>query len=162
MDELEHKAEMEEEQASITQAIEGFRLNKMSRETLERNAARWLLERNSLEHSFNESLANSKKRTKTNLNYWLSGLITNEAGKPNYFGRVISKYLSKRNKESAANDRPRNGAAKPTTAELEAFRVNFKEERERDGNSGVYGWKKAARDRFGYSERHISRIFNKK
>ena len=158
----EHEKELLEEQASITQAIKDFELGTMSRGELERKAARWKLELDALEFAFDESLKIRKKILKDSLSFWLSGILINDDGSPNKLGRIINKILSRTNTPNAKKDRPRNGAIKPTKDELEAFKVEYQGKRERDGVNGDYGWRKAAWRHYGYSERQIGRIYQKK
>ena len=160
----EHEKELLDEEDSITQAIKDLKLDAMSRDALQRKAARWKLELDALEHPSEELLNKNIKNLKESLSFWFSGTFTNEDGKPNKLGKVIKKYLSRINSKNAKSDRPRLKlkAIKPTKDELEEFRVKFQDKRERDGLTGDYGWIKAAVNHYGYSRRRISAFFNKK
>jgi hypothetical protein len=175
----EHEKELLDEEDSITQAIKDLKLDVMSRDALQRKAARWKLELDALEHPAEELLNKNIKNLKESLSFWFSGTFTNEDGKPNKLGKVIKKYLSRINSKNAKSDRPRLKlkaikptkneleessvkAIKPTKDELEEFRVKFQDKRERDGLTGDYGWIKAAVNHYGYSRRRISAFFNKK
>ena len=162
----EHEKELLDEEDSITQAIKDLKLDAMSRDALQRKAARWKLELDALEHPSEELLNKNIKNLKESLSFWLSGIFTNEDGKPNKLGKVIKKYLSRINSKNAKSDRPRLKlklkAIKPTKDELEEFRFKFQDKRERDGVTGDYGWIKAAANHYGYDRKGISAIFNKK
>jgi hypothetical protein len=158
----EHEKELQEEEESITHAIKDFKLDTMSRIELERKAARWMLELDALTYVTNQSLTIRKKSSMDSLRFWLSNIVTDAFGELNKFGKVIHKGRSIINTLIAKLDRPRNGAIKPTPAELEAFKLNYQEKLKRDGKDGSYGWKKEAARHYGYSARQISRILEQK
>jgi hypothetical protein len=158
----EHEKELLDEEDSITEAIKDLKLDAMSRDALQRKAARWKLELDALKYPADELLNKNIKNLKESLSFWLSGILTNEDGNPNKLRKVIKKYQSRINSKNAKLDRPRVGAIKLTKDELEEFRVKFQDKRERDGLTGDYGWIKAAENHFGYSRRRISAFFNKK
>ena len=61
----EHEKELLDEEDSITQAIKDLKLDAMSRDALQRKAARWKLELDALEHPSEELLNKNIK----NLNF---------------------------------------------------------------------------------------------
>ena len=175
----EHEKELLDEEDSITEAIKDLKLDAMSRDALQRKAARWKLELDALKYPADELLNKNIKNLKESLSFWLSGILTNEDGNPNKLRKVIKKYQSRINSKNAKLDRPRLKlkaikqtkdeseesslrAIKPTKDELEEFKVKFQDKRERDGLTGDYGWIKAAANHYGYNRKGISTIFNKK
>jgi len=158
----EHEKELEEEEASITQAIKDFKLDTISRVELERKAARSMLELDALKYVTDEPVKTQRKNSIELLRFWISGIVVNEGGKPNTLGKVIKKYLSRTNAPNAKSARPRAGAIRPTKNELDKFRLEHQAKRELDGNTGDYGWIKAAARHYGYSTRQIRRISEEK
>jgi len=158
----EHEKELEEEEASITQAIKDFKLDTISRVDLERKAARSMLELDALKYVTDEPVKTQRKSSIELLRFWISGIVTNENGEPNTLGKVIKKSLSRTNAPNAKSARPRVGAIKPTKNELDKFRLEHISKRELNGDTGDYGWIKAAARHYGYSTRQISRISKEK
>ena len=158
----QHNRDLQEDETSIRQAIKDFGLDKFSRDRLEYEAARWMLELDALKYATDEPVKTQRKSSIEFLRFWMSGIVTNEDGEPNKLGKVIKKYLSRTNTPNSKSARPKAGATKPTKSELDEFRVRHQGERERDGVTGDHGWVKAASRHYGYSTRQISRILNEK
>lgn len=100
----EHEKELQEEEESITQAIKDFKLDSISRDELERKAARCMLKLNISEDLANRLLITHKSDTVEFLGFVISGRLIGKLGK------AIKDYRAKvfRNK----NGRPATIALK--------------------------------------------------